>query len=1572
MSTSSLTAAWADNMRLDQLNAAIKLNTTSIGSTQGTDPQRFWATPERDADDEAEECMEVTLSNERLVNHITFDLAKFPHDCHLEYFDVAVGDWRALLRAEVEHEEECRHEVLDCNPPVLPPVSAIDGHHHPQHSFSGHWESAEFYCRPVRFQRIRLVLKRHSRSRVPCNSRGIRMAFSLAVRSLYCGYKVYAKHVIPRPQPVLTSYTEHKEFTTTTDVLGSQVSYSYRVNRASNILRNDPNAAVSAGETLIWRSEPQPWPHAVVNYFMDVRDGAGEPQLLDRFFIDPTHDGANVNLYYSNDEPEADFEAPDDPLPPQVAIVNGPTSGTNPLGSDTQTYGRVTWIDVDNTPISFRPGRRWWFGARLSWKFLRSVDLLDHPIFDCGAFHMAWTPFGLRFATSAGDYFHVDVDHFDPATDFTFMSWYTNGRAHIRIKVNGQHFHGDRELSVALSEQTVSRMRIAGFFVNNTSADFKLKNLVLKVDQEVTERLIQDFLDNPHPYTVKPEFAAEDDGRTNNAILRYNPGFVNEDFPTGLKGGTPTKYSNMEWAPIARDYVLRKGFLYFPPTKAKYWKLEFCGLTPEPYEVYVPIKRTVKTYRTEMWMVPIQPPVVAARIQIIVPGISVSVNVASSFSFRSSTSVSVNRSGSSVSIKGYSSTSIRVATSVQVRVALTAVSWTWGFVPCHPPVYVPRFETKCVHQYDLIEVEQKTKIAYFVGLKGIQAYKVNHLAVDDTNQYSELFQNRANLDIESGWTLTGDHELTSGDARFAQAQSRVMASNRIVRGVQFATTQSAPTQLLTDDDFDAEDPSLNWREVGDGTLAPFTTRDERVGSILRVDRGSREPSWTEMVTTLYATWTAAEGRNWEAVEKSGNPAQAFGGVENRLPADTPPGGRIFAAARVVAPADLASPLYVQIIDDETGQVLSESAADVRAGQVTEWHTSYTIGEGGEQLAWRWRDFSTNPLYPTYVDNFQRANAAAMGNLLTNQAWLNDGAPHSINTNEAVTTVAGQFDYVDGITPWGTFEMSFGTMGTGAGTLMDFSPFRLDDAGVITYIGGRSSLPTATVLGRAVVLGDAVRVDVLPMVHVPANRRPAGWVDNVTTPYALVFYLNGVWVGSVGHRLGARTRRGFTGRLNQRFRSFSWLPAAYGQLPGPVSSLLPFTGNGSWDAPRLTWTDNEGFIWALTGTVDNSTTAGVMTFTSAGGRMITETRYWYGTLSAGVRNVAAGTIGKHGEVLVLDADRQAFLNAAGNVIEGGVSQGNLVPGGVANASFLQVQFLDTKSVDASARGGIDPAVYPKMLRAMVNGTQVGVLAFPSLQGWQGTRRGLAGDVFDGAAGTPIADFHTSFDSFGWAPDATNVVIDPKTPKWDEISQKATGTYDSLAHFLTLNTGRLRARVIQRGTSIDVWDMDTLSLFADPIVWSFSNDGGLNFYNALDIRNNPHGVLIFPEGVVVTAASGAPAAGSNPGQALVWRVVSYAPNQKISSLTIRPWYGGLLSGITHRVGLATGGPNRMPYDHYPPIEEDSRFQVWSKPVPQDWYYQFRILKRSVDEVVPRPKVLLLPEALTSFYRDEIEGA
>jgi hypothetical protein len=158
-------------------------------------------------------------------------------------------------------------------------------------------------------------------------------------------------------------------------------------------------------------------------------------------------------------------------------------------------------------------------------------------------------------------------------------------------------------------------------------------------------------------------------------------------------------------------------------------------------------------------------------------------------------------------------------------------------------------------------------------------------------------------------------------------------------------------------------------------------------------------------------------------------------------------------------------------------------------------------------------------------------------------------------------------------------------------------------------------------------------------------------------------------------------------------------------------------------------------------------------------------------------------------------------------------------------------------------------------------------------------------------------------------------------WSTVSQE---TY-------TLYTAIL-PRIVQYGLTNDSWDVDNISIFNDPIVWEFSNDGGVEFHPAYDIRNNPDGVMVFPDADTVDPSPGF-------GTKLLWRATSYWPGSWVTSLVIRPWYTGLSLGIPHREAVQYGGPNQALWDDYPEIHEDPHWSLWDLPVPQDWWYRFR---------------------------------
>lgn len=134
--------------------------------------------------------------------------------------------------------------------------------------------------------------------------------------------------------------------------------------------------------------------------------------------------------------------------------------------------------------------------------------------------------------------------------------------------------------------------------------------------------------------------------------------------------------------------------------------------------------------------------------------------------------------------------------------------------------------------------------------------------------------------------------------------------------------------------------------------------------------------------------------------------------------------------------------------------------------------------------------------------------------------------------------------------------------------------------------------------------------------------------------------------------------------------------------------------------------------------------------------------------------------------------------------------------------------------------------------------------------------------------------------------------------------------------------VRVRLIQRGKSDDLIRLDALSLFVDGLVWEFSVNDGVDWYEAKGIRNNANGVLVFPE----------------PGTALRWRVSAVLPGTTVSSIRIRPWYDGIENA---RNDGAPRGPNVSAFDHFPPIQQDPEFSSWPHPIPQSWFYAYRNL-------------------------------
>jgi hypothetical protein len=1802
---SAVAGTWVGGMSLDSLVEGIRLN--QISSTQqSVDTQRFWSTPSRDATSDTHEVMQLTLGVARGLNQLEFDVAVFPQDLYIEFYDDETKAWSPCLSDQSTIPEPVTYSVRDSIPTVLPPASAVQGHLHPQHSFTGHWRTVTFQIKPVFTKNLRIVLSRTTQGTSPTNTQGLLVPYSLAIRNLNLSYSVRKLSDVPWTNP--GTGEQRNTFASTTDLFGSVVNFSVRVNSATNAIGTTKGANAL---TTVWKCNPQPIPWAVVNFHVDGRDQFGAGQLLDRFYLDPLYDGPTCNLYWSNDVPTADFPAPSDPIPAVIAAVHnsaGVTGNVLDFPSGSAPDDSIAFVELDNRGLQFDPSHPWSVGGQLNFRFSHGTQSFDCPIFDCGAFQLAWTPLGPRLTTGAGDTLLVATQTpgpgydpttmlpdptpptfigFDPTTALNFIAWSDGTQIGVAIRFGTIEFSGVLPLSVPFASGSVLTMRVGAFLGASPGAmHARLKALVLKTDSSPDDAGVEDFLANPLPYVLGSTFLGVNDPRTDNALVRYTPALYSADFPAAMVGGSADRYANMSWSPIARDYVVRRGYMYFPPTRAKYWKLEFTNLSPQPYEIYRPVQKKVAVFPSAQWQQAVPDsrlPTSTTGLAELMPGkdnIYVVNTLTQTLDSGRTAVVGTNSTKSN--------TTARIIYDNDVRNKVGSAYWAWSFLPMHTTGITPSWESTGQHDYEVIDYTHTSKISYFVGLRSIQAYRLNYLNSDDTAEYIEQFYDGTNIDLPHGnWILEQDHLLTSGQASYAEVRSKPFSSNRVVTAVQFATQQSDPIQLTPDSEM--ADPTMaSWDPVGDAVLSDSSGLDPLLHSTKRVDRS--QPALTyARVKAGYPTWGSAVAQNATfGIVMAGSqiPAET-GGITSKAIA-VPGGGRIHAAARVTATKDLTRPLTVQIVDADSGAVLADSPLDVKAGKISEWYSNYTLGGGTDPLPWLWRDFGVGYTSASLNTTFFGANATTLPVMDSGQSWNwpvdQFGSEFSLDvvTNQAQVTSEGQYDYVDTGSPWGTLSVTMGSaMGTSvAGTiaLMRLNPLFLTETGYLGNLSGsaaeasRSYVLTTNNTPYTVVAGDVIRVDFLPADYVPSGQVDAGAA--ATDNYAMMFFVNGVWKCTRNHSYGHSTIKGIKGRFGQRFARFTWTPATYGLLPGPTIATMPRTGSGAWvdTATQQLWQEPNGRQWnvgssnitttpvaawdttnvaergtaldtdmtatfstnklavggaqymglvarfsgtnacyigraelnttqtisakiikvdssgtetvistvatvaglthaagtvfsvrfqvigttlqlkvwltgtaepgAWTNTVTDATiaTAGYFgpysrlqttatnapvttswdnvtavypgsatvwmneTFTytatnawggawrlfggvaadySVGGASAvvtlptasavphitytgavrddigaclvaatdnaviwTDTKVWHGQMTFRLRNIA-GTIGstdpagRRGNVACLDFDAKIYLDATGNLVQNGVTiQSGVYTGTLPMNKDITIVFTDARYTNPAASTG--RAVFFVCERAVV-----GTVLAANVALMTGTKRGLAGSLLSGTR--PLGSNYTqdtAFQSFNWSPNAKLIAQSVSTPTWASVTKNKTLTWGEVRAAKLITPVRVQVRVVQLGQSNDEWDVDNISLYSDPIVWSFSNDGGYTWTPAYEIRNNPSGVLVFPliAGVNLN---------QQPGNSLVWKAASYRAGSIVSSLVIRPWYGGLFSGVDHRATLVATSPNVMPFDQYGDIRKDARFQTWSLPIPRDWWYSFRVIQAAL-ETTPAPAI------------------
>ena len=243
---------------------------------------QFWSTPERAYTDMTQDVIEVRFSSPANVNAVSFQIANFPCTATFQVWDDTNQNWDGYYQ----------QTVTTSIPNVLPnPTDALTNKTHPQHFGSGHWVPVAFRFAPTSFTRARIVLQRPGpigpTGPYSVTSQGPAL-YSLGVTEFSFDYVVDSADQLPN-----NGLTSLASIGSSTDVAGNTVVYS--------VYSEVP--AVTNGVLGQWRSFPQPVNNAVVCLYLDTRDLSGNAQVIDRFFITPTHLGVGCTLYFAVTEP---------------------------------------------------------------------------------------------------------------------------------------------------------------------------------------------------------------------------------------------------------------------------------------------------------------------------------------------------------------------------------------------------------------------------------------------------------------------------------------------------------------------------------------------------------------------------------------------------------------------------------------------------------------------------------------------------------------------------------------------------------------------------------------------------------------------------------------------------------------------------------------------------------------------------------------------------------------------------------------------------------------------------------------------------------------------------------------------------------------------------------------------------------------------------------------------------------------------------------------------------------------------------------------------------------------------
>lgn len=328
----------------------------------------------------------------------------------------------------------------------------------------------------------------------------------------------------------------------------------------------DADKAIDKNETTFWKSAPQPSPEAVTGLYVDCRDKQGKSQVIDRLWIDPVYSGQQLNLYYSTFQPTGSFRLDETAFSPKTLT-----------GTRTELGLYDATVVLDSQKLGFPPkNKKFWVAGSLAedTRAYDTITLFSIP--------------GFSFTMNLNRNFVVNSNIAVQGGSLEFhrpVFWSISSNSYGGITVRVRDHRGPTIKKVVYTRSITEWGDITQRIPKATLGYF-----IIKHGEELSDSTWETLTSNPESYWFPAPVIESKDGEVpetslTNAVLAVD--WAKEDTPRG--GMDSSFFSSLVWTPIWADYVLHKGWYFFPqPRLMTFLKLEITNLTEEPYPIWEP------------------------------------------------------------------------------------------------------------------------------------------------------------------------------------------------------------------------------------------------------------------------------------------------------------------------------------------------------------------------------------------------------------------------------------------------------------------------------------------------------------------------------------------------------------------------------------------------------------------------------------------------------------------------------------------------------------------------------------------------------------------------------------------------------------------------------------------------------------------------------------------------------------------------------------------------------------------------------------------------------------------------